>query len=82
MLLTTVILIVFQVLLDFNILPVSSSIKALMRSIFLNSPLDDAGTSFTTSGTLEACPSTTENKKGQEVTSSESLNVTILRKIC
>ena len=77
-----VILIVFQALLDFIILPVSSSIKALMRSIFINSPLDDAGTSFTISGTLEACPSTTENQKGQEITSLKSLYVTILRKIC
>ena len=34
------------------------------------------------SGTLEACPSTTENQKGQEITSLESLDVTILRKIC
>lgn len=80
--LITVILIIFQALLDFKILTVSSSIKALMRSTFINSPLDDAGTSFTISGTVEACPSTTENQKGQEITSLESLYETILHKIC
>lgn len=53
-----------------------------MQSIFINSPPDDAGTSFTISGTLEACSSTTEDQKGQEITSFESLNVTILRKKC
>lgn len=44
-----------------------------MQSTFIHhSPLDDASTSFTIAGTLEACSSTTEEQKGQEVTSLES----------
>ena len=47
-----------------------------MGSIFIHSPLDDAGTSFTIPGTLGACSSATEEQRGQEITSLESLNVT------